>query len=97
MMVKSAQPGAGVGVHALLLSTIISKAVVYAPAERADTLPVFLFYPYVYSDVTSNVADIARSTLYMTYLLEKSAFGNTTVYFRDSAVASHLKISTIMP
>jgi hypothetical protein len=28
-------------------STITYTVVVYAPAERADTLPLFLFYPYV--------------------------------------------------
>jgi hypothetical protein len=29
------------------------KVVVYAPAERADTLPLFLLDPYMYSVVTS--------------------------------------------
>ncbi len=28
------------------LSTITSKVVVYVPAEWADTLPLFLLYPY---------------------------------------------------
>jgi hypothetical protein len=27
------------------ISTIIYKVVVYAPAEKADTLPLFLLYP----------------------------------------------------
>jgi hypothetical protein len=36
-------------VHAHPLSTIRSKVVVYAPAERADTFPLFLLYPYMYS------------------------------------------------
>ncbi len=31
------------------LPTITSKVVVYAPAERADTLPLFLLYTYMYS------------------------------------------------
>ncbi len=31
------------------LSAITSKVLVYVPAERADTLPLFLFYPYIYS------------------------------------------------
>jgi hypothetical protein len=35
------------------ISTITYKVVVYAPAERADTLPLFLFYPYIYSVVSS--------------------------------------------
>ncbi len=33
------------------LSTITYKVVVFAPAERADTLPLFLLYPYMYSVV----------------------------------------------
>ncbi len=35
------------------LSNITSKAVVYAPTERADTLPLFLLYHYIYSVVRS--------------------------------------------
>ncbi len=31
------------------ISTISYKVVVYAPAESADTLPIFLLYPYMYS------------------------------------------------
>ncbi len=34
------------------LSTITYKAVVYAPAKRADILPLFLLYPYMYSVLT---------------------------------------------
>jgi hypothetical protein len=51
MMVKSAQSGEGGGVHALPLSLNLpsGEVVVYAPAERADTLPLFLLYPYMYS------------------------------------------------
>ncbi len=50
IMLKSAQPGGGGGVHALPLSLyLLSRVVVYAPAERADTLPIFLLYPFMYS------------------------------------------------
>jgi hypothetical protein len=56
MMEKLAQPGEGGGrgrVHAhplsLYISTITYKVVVYVPAERVDTLPLFLLYPYMYS------------------------------------------------
>jgi hypothetical protein len=52
MIVKSAQPVVRVGGAPLppfTLSTITSKVVVYAPAERADALPLFLLYPYMYS------------------------------------------------
>ncbi len=31
------------------ISTITYKVVVYAPDEMADTLPLFLLYPYMYS------------------------------------------------
>ncbi len=51
MMVKSAQPGEG---WDFTLSTITSKVVVYGPAERSDTLPLFILYSYMYS------VDLAR-------------------------------------
>jgi len=31
------------------ITTTTYKVVVYAPAERVDTLPLFLLYPYMYS------------------------------------------------
>ncbi len=53
MMEKSAQPGECGGCTPTLFhyiySTITYKVVVYAPAEWADTLPLFLLYPYMYS------------------------------------------------
>ncbi len=51
-MVKSAQPGevrAGGTPDPFTLSTIVSKVVVYAPAERAETLPLFILYSYMYT------------------------------------------------
>ncbi len=50
MRVNSALAGESGGAHPppFNISTIMYKAVVYAPAERADTLPIFLLYPYVY-------------------------------------------------
>jgi hypothetical protein len=50
MMVNSAKPGEGEGLHALPLSlqyiysisTITSTVMVCAPAERADTLPLIM-------------------------------------------------------
>jgi hypothetical protein len=48
---KISQAWWGWGVHAHPLTTITSKVVVSAPAERADTLPLFLLYPYMYSVV----------------------------------------------
>ncbi len=59
MMEKSAQPGEGGGVARSLpftISTIKYEVVVYTRAERADTLPLFLLYPYKYSvQITINV------------------------------------------
>jgi len=45
-MVNSAQPGEGGGERdpPFTVSTITSKVVVYSPAERADTLTLFLLY-----------------------------------------------------
>jgi hypothetical protein len=53
-MEKLAQPGDGrVALHAPppIFHYIYHhyKVVMYAPAERADTLPLFLLYPYMYS------------------------------------------------
>jgi hypothetical protein len=50
-MEKLALAGEGWGVHAhpFSISTITYKVVMYAPAERADTLPIFLLYSYMYS------------------------------------------------
>jgi hypothetical protein len=51
MMEKLSQPGEDEGARPppFTLSTITDKVVVYVPAERADTLPLFLLYPYMYS------------------------------------------------
>jgi hypothetical protein len=56
MMEKFAQDGecgggGGACPPLFSISTIHYKVVVYAPAERADTLPLFLLYPYMYSVV----------------------------------------------
>jgi hypothetical protein len=50
---KLAQPGEGGGARPppFTLVTITYKVAVYAPAERADTLPLFHIYPYMYSVV----------------------------------------------
>jgi hypothetical protein len=51
MMEKSAQPGESGGAlpHFFTTSTITDKVVVYAPVKMADTLLLFLLYPYMYS------------------------------------------------
>ncbi len=53
MMEKSAQPGEGGGAlpPPFTISTITYKVVVYAPAEKADTLILFLLNSYTYSVV----------------------------------------------
>ncbi len=45
---KSSLSWWGWRVHAHPLSNIYLKVVVYALAERADSLPLFLLYPYMY-------------------------------------------------
>jgi hypothetical protein len=66
MMVKSAQPGKGGGCTPtpFTLYTITIKVVVYAPAERAETLPLFLLYPYMYSVTTLYPYMYSVTTLY---------------------------------
>jgi hypothetical protein len=55
MMEKSAQPGElGDACTPTPFHYIMYKVVVYASAERADTLPLFILYSYVYS-VASNM------------------------------------------
>ncbi len=62
---------------------------VYAPAERADTLLLFLLYPYVYSVVTSNGEDTARSKLYNKHDIYTGKNRRlTTLCFSDPAAAA---------
>ncbi len=51
MMEKSAQPDEGreCTLTPFTLPTITFKVELYALAERAQTLPLFLLYPYLYS------------------------------------------------
>jgi hypothetical protein len=54
-MEKLAQAGEGGGrPPPFAISTITYKVVVYAPAKRADTLPLFLLYTYMYSVVRAD-------------------------------------------
>jgi hypothetical protein len=46
----------------------VQSCVVYTPAERADTLPLFLLYPYMYSVVH------ARITMYFELVCESVCF-----------------------
>jgi hypothetical protein len=43
----------GGGSPPFIIPTITYKVVVFAPSERADTLPLFLLYTYMYSVVFS--------------------------------------------
>jgi hypothetical protein len=54
MMEKSAQPGEGVGCTPFTISSITYKVVVYTPSESADTLSLFLLYPYMYSVICTS-------------------------------------------
>ncbi len=68
MMEKSAQPGVGGSASPppLTISTITYKVVVYAPAERTDTLPIFLLHPYTYSVVSSVYSFLDEKALELT-------------------------------
>jgi hypothetical protein len=50
------------------MSPITYKFVVYAPAERADTLAIFLLHPYMYS-VTMPATKILFHTVAQYYLV----------------------------
>jgi hypothetical protein len=50
-MVNSAQPGKGGVSTPSPFHTTITNKVVYAPTEKADTFPLFLLYPNMYSGV----------------------------------------------
>jgi hypothetical protein len=59
-MKKSSLAGEGGGcktnpISPFTLFTITCKVAVDVPAERADTLPLFHLYPYMYSEVWSSV------------------------------------------
>ncbi len=58
-MEKIAQAGEGGGDRPppLTISTIPYKTVVYAPAERADIIPLILLYPYMYSVIAAAYID----------------------------------------
>ncbi len=50
MMINSDQPGEGGGAPrptSFTQSSLTGKVVVYAPAERADTVLLFLLYPFL--------------------------------------------------
>jgi len=68
MMVKSDQPGERVGLRPphLTLSTITSKVVVYAPAERADTLLLYLLYPFLLCGVLYGLRSVHFRGPYLT-------------------------------
>jgi hypothetical protein len=79
MVVKSAQPGEGGGVHAHPLSLYLSSRAklwcMYAPAKKADTLPLFLLYPIctlwldssnsLYSKCKSNITMLPYFSLWL--------------------------------
>ncbi len=62
MIEKSALAGEGGGARPppYTLVTITYKVAVYAPAERADALPVSHIYPYMYSVVDIKKGDSKR-------------------------------------
>ncbi len=63
MMEKLAHAGEGGSACSppFTISTILYKVVVYTPAERADTLPLFLLYHYMCSVVSTACCSAANS------------------------------------
>jgi hypothetical protein len=49
--------GGGARPSPFTISTITYKVEVYAPAERADPLPLFLIYPFMYSVAETAVVE----------------------------------------
>ncbi len=92
-MEKSAQAGAGGGCTPApfrsIYCTITYKVVVFAPAERADTLPLFLLYPYMYSVVLitaiSTMGVNVSSTISIVKLKIWHIFFNGTFSFKRVA------------
>jgi hypothetical protein len=76
MMEKSAQPGEGGGARPspFTISTITYKVVVYAPAERADKLPLFLLYPFMSSVYIYFRVITGHSTMFATRNQSFSSF-----------------------
>jgi hypothetical protein len=75
VMEKLAQAVEGVGVARpppLTISTITYKTVVYAPAERADIILLFLLYPYMYSVVAAAYIDHEQKEFTLSTRLELS-------------------------
>jgi hypothetical protein len=87
VMVKSAQPGAyGGGVHPppFTLSTIISKV------ARADTFPLFILYPYMYSVVLADqynflVKNLRQARKFLINLKLLSVFDRAVAIFLEGA------------
>ena len=63
MRVKSvlASEGGGARPPPLITFTLTSKVAVYAPAEWADTLTLFHLYQYMYSVLSTGLAQCTRS------------------------------------
>jgi hypothetical protein len=86
--VNSAQPGEGggggvAGPPPFTLSTITSKVVMYAPAEREETLLLFLLYPYMYS-VLLNMSLLVRSIEKKDRESEQSLFRTSILLIRGA-------------
>ena len=78
MMEKLAQPGEGgkCTPFTFTLSTITYKVVVYTPAEREDTLPLFLLHLYMYSVLLA-----LPQPLNLVYLFNIYVFFSSSIIF----------------
>ncbi len=66
-----------------VISTITYKVVVYAPTERADTLPLFLLYSYMFSVMSSST--IPHSTYFITY-------GKIYLFFNSAGIITCVQL-----
>jgi hypothetical protein len=81
-MEKSAQAGEGGGASPphFTISTITYKVVVFSPAERADTHPLFPLYTYTYSvgpPLSSLSEYTAHAQASQTYYISSREEGDT--------------------
>ncbi len=70
------------------INTFTYKVVVYAPAERADTLPHFLLYPYMYS-VSPFPYQHKPQELYILIEAEQNLILRTTIKFLKKISAKY--------
>ncbi len=64
------------------ISTKVQSLSVYAPAERADTLPLFLLYPYMYSVISRHYPNKNQQQIQRFLSVEYSNGKTSLVHYR---------------